>query len=620
VPIHATLPQLQNRTGSYKPIVRIYEFTAPLVATPGALLIDEEVDLAPFGLLAVTPRMSNMCWAIEKPDGNGGWVVTNKSTIGTPAVPLVGGLDPVAAGIPNDDPPGYGVVTDSWFSPMARPYAAGGDQFNEAFRLGNTAYNFVGQDCGRDVNGGPGSEVFADGGYHGVGRRRYRHRVVAFRDGTVYSPEDQAVIDALGYRIRMYADAPNYCVWEREVPVTGAEGSILINEALDLADFGMITDEQRLVFIMSMRRSGKTIRAHGSGYQQGEAFDPPAPPVRFEVFGVAPGTPWWNEQNQNEGFSSQSFRYGEGQTWVGKEGSGGIWAGSWVGPETGNCSESAQQLLRVLAWRSAPAPSSYENGSPGTHGLAELLGTWLRSTVAGAPGEVVVNGIVDGPLAATARGGGGVDLYAQAGDTLYDLLDLIEAGSGDSGVTVLSRGPDLTFLPATGYHYLYEAVMAVPALDRVVTPGNAGDNTTACIRLLLCPPHKLGGYPFLMGGERGINSLDFYPDSNPPGLGGDVPPGLHVMGGALMLGSTRIVHDTSITHYFGEGTGSGAAQQWETYEYPVPSQFKVVPLTWPAGSAVESSVSVTPAVAQGTPTYINVTVTLGVTYRLEFIR
>lgn len=611
-----------NVTGVYKPITRIYEFTAPLIATPGALLIDEEVDLGPFGLLAVTPRMANMCWAIEKPDGQGGWVVTNQSRVGTPAVPLPGGLDPVAAGVPNDDLPGYGVSIETWWSPMARPYATGGDQFDEAFRLASSASNFVGQNAGRDVTAGPGVEIFADAGVNGVGRRRYRLRVAVYRDGTVYTPGEQAAIDALGYRIRVYADAPDFCGWEREVPITGAEGSVLINEELDLSKFGMITDEMRFVFIMSMRRNGKTIRALGAGYQQGEEFDPPCPPVSFFVKGVAPGTPWWNAQNENQ-FGNGTLRYGEGTTEVGKLGfpNMSLWAGSWTGPETGNCSESAQQVLRVLAWRSAAIPSTYENGAPGTHGIAALMGSMLRATVAGIPGQVIVNGIVEGPLAATFRPGGGVDLYAQTGDTLYNVLDLIDAGSVDSKVMVMARGPNHTFdFVLATYLSLAEAPLTVPALDRVATPGNAGVATTACIRLLLCPPYKLGGYPFLVGAERGVNSLDLYQDEHLPAQGGQEPSGLHIKAGALMLGSSRIVHDTGITHYLGEATGTGVAQQWTTPEYPVPALFKVIPLTWPAGSAVETVVVVTPAASFGSLTYIDVTVTLGVLYRLEFIR
>jgi hypothetical protein len=608
--LHATEKYVQGRPGGYRKNVVIFEKAVPIPATPRAVLIDEEIDLAPYGLVATTARHMNLGFFIEKPDGNGGWIPTN-----APASWAVGdsGNSAPIDGVPAADPNGYAILVDYWSVPMAQPHFPGGDP--NALGPDQGASYRVGQDVGRDVLIGPG----AAGWFYTESDRMGRLRVRAYRGNEVYSPEEQATIDALGYRVRVYIEAIDLCVWEREVAIGNAPlGTVLMNEPIDLSRFGMITDEDRFVFVLEMRRNGRTIRAkNDNAYSVGEAFDPPAPPVGVNVFGVVDGTPWWNEQNQNNWMSSL-VRYGEAGG-AGRAGlAGEVCAGSWLGPATGDCSESVQQQLRAIIWRSGAALAEYEDGSPGVYARFDSTPFFvLRSTLAGAPGCYTIEGVYDGPLNVVDTGTG-LTLYAQATDTIGNLLALIVATGKFTVVSSLSgatAGAIMNLWPAP-------TASVVPVREPVPTPVDAWEGTTVRLRLLIAPPNRVWSYPFANGtgmGEQGVRQVIF--QVGEPAFPRFPMTGLHLRDGRMHYGELPVAMNNESPRVLSYGVGNGLPIPFEVYGR-LPSNVYVVPLSWPAGSAFTATVTIVPGDPPNNPSvpgYINVTATDGAAFRLDAV-
>lgn len=349
-----------KRSGAWQPMQKI-EFVADLkenASEPGTLLIDEEINLGPLGILVETFGTANLYFSIDKPDGNGGWLHTLRGDTGFPATP-----DP--------DPEGYEVDISYYPAPVARPKLAGGDPTlppRDTIRRGG--------DSGVDWwtgAGAPGWMPMNPDPSHRVTRMRLR----VARSATAYTPEEQATFNALGYRVRIGLHVPNMTMWEYEAPIDPA-GSYVLNQPVNLADYGLISDSARFVFLAEFKRNGKTIKNFlKREYTPGELLEPPTNPVTISTQGIFPGGDYRNDTNN----SSNGRWWGGGSGKYGINGSAGkrptegpdllpaFETGTWLQSSVGDCGENAKQLVQVVAFLNGARATEYYDGTLATADL-----------------------------------------------------------------------------------------------------------------------------------------------------------------------------------------------------------------------------------------------------------
>lgn len=497
MPLHATEPFVYNRAGSWKHAALIADVSALVVATPGAVLFDEEFNLGPWGCVAHTQRHILPTVSIQKPDGEGGWIATTGYLAGAP--PWITATDPV----------GY-EVEFSFTTIMATP---NGETVPPSVNGGTIE---VGSDTGGDVD-----SYYED--------RYSRIRLVAKRTSRIYTPEEQAVIDAYGYRARITLLTSDLVLWEREFPIEVASSSqFLLNETVDLAEFGLTAGIDRALVVAEFRRNGRTIRTRLSReYQIGEAFDHPAPPVHFDIRNVSPYLPPWN--NQNGGGDVLRTYYGNNQPLDGVTSEVGacFQAGVLHNEEFGDCGEAIMQHLQITAWRSGDLPTEYWDGT--RTGVVSLD---LSSVTVGLEGTVFCSAL-DTQVSVTFVGDGNAPQYngtTYGGGTWSELdpgggvIVHFTPGSSTMATALATLLPETTYepysglfcpgfsqtkvrlagsIPGTAFSYVLVAgdafgpvtinggsLVAVP-----VVPASF-EGCTVRVRLLAAPQHRSGEYPF----------------------------------------------------------------------------------------------------------------------------
>jgi hypothetical protein len=496
--------------GGWQPMLPIFDMAVPIPATPDAVLFDEMVQTGPWGLMASTYKNFNLMWFIEKPDGNGGWAVTSSPWLDkgnsyfAPGGTLVPATFP--AFVPAPDPEGYEVAFDYL---QDTPQMVGGD----TPILNNTATR--GQDLGRDSSQSIGEEAHLT-----------RFRVRAVRTGRVYTPEEQATIDALGYRFRMVLYGHNYVAWEKEVPVVATPWTLLMEERIKLSDFGLTSaDHGRFRFIGEMRRNGRTIRPYLTReYRAGEVLDPPTYPVRVFTCASFAGSKWYNWSN-NAPWGSEFYGRDNGDV-TGLRGNvdpqSGIDRGVVLGNKLGQCGEACIDDMTIAAWRDDGAlVPVYTDGTLRTRAALVFNLAWkfgnvaiaLRSTVVGADGVVPVQVSViasPGVVSVTAIPGGGVNIQIPYDwdltyntpnlPTVAQLAALINAVSADSKVEVIGfQRPDELVAPSD-----LNLTTALGGMELIPWDGfDAAAGCTFRIRLLVAPLNRAYLYPFTELGELG---------------------------------------------------------------------------------------------------------------------
>lgn len=566
-----------RRTGGWQPMTVIFDQAAVIPATPGAILIDEEVDLGPWGLIATTYRHGNFGYIIEKPDGSGGWVPTNRFGAND-AWDFETGQSGRAPGIPADDLEGYEVDVAIWPSPMKLPKLPGGDLplVDPVQYAGVGVTATVGADPGRDWNIGRGSR----GGVSFSPQpedRLSRVRLIARRSDRIYTPAEQAAINPLGYRVRLVLDAVNLVVWEKEVPIPAAQNTEFMHEIIHLSDFGLISDHDRFRFVAEVRRNGKTTRRFHNGtdddvrrrkaeYVTGEEMDPPTYPIAVVTRPQFVNNPLWNTQN-----SSQS---------------GMVLRGGWrYGPSLGQCSESVRNKVHVVAWRLGyDLDTQYLDGSltsvnidltaidPLMNGVLLARSGVSRSLAVvftpGVPPDVfnpVSLGMDPTPVGVSALSNMGYSEPYESGirvtfrpgvATLQNVFDAINTYAAKFG------GPITTGVlnaPAYVLNQTAEFTTAPAYVDpvKVPVPAGSGDNCTLRVRLLMVPPNRVWDWPFV-GVEgandyglaqmllRPVGDYNSLPSFPPDGTHGS-PPGLWNKRGDLAWGSSTMLGIESFT-------------------------------------------------------------------------
>jgi hypothetical protein len=571
MPRHASEPYVENRYGGWKHMTVIGEFTASLsgafAATPGSVLIDEEIQLGPWGHIATTYRQINLGWVIEK-FVSGSWVATNAPEDWAPLTSGSGGVTP------DPDPESYQVIVVNSVSPMKAPKYPGGDPWQN-IPSGTYSYGFGrGQEWGRDLwtmnDGGvlsrPGLRLDPQ-----PEDRISRLRVMARRADVAYDAGQQATIDALNYRVKIVAYAVNQVVWEKEVPLVEATGSLLMNEYIDFGDYGLVSDQERFVFIAELRRNGKTIRGYlPREYTTGEEFDPPAWPVRIATRPETDNTPWWNDQNGGQYWIS-AHRYGDPNVtvpWPDYAISDGVWLGDGIG----YCSESTKDHLRVLAYRFGNIPATYKDGTMAVASVDLGAGDIINATISGALGEVSINFRQWFNPGAQATYNSNVDpqgalggcfIYHQTGvTTLQEVFDAIALL--DPNITKVVTGT-LTN-PTNVTTWADQEFRLAGGLVAVATPSGSGDNTTLRMRLLVQPPNRMYEYPFLNLSNNDLGQSQFR--LRPLYTGSshfNVPDGIWAGGpGGLNWGTNQII----------QSVGS-----WPSNVYPDPPRTTTIPGT-----------------------------------------
>jgi hypothetical protein len=341
-----------------------------------------------------------------------------------------------------------------------------------------------------------------------------RLRVWFRRTARTYTAEEQATIDRLGYRLHVLVQAKDFCVWEKEVPIAGDHGDYLMQEDLDVSDFGLTGDMDNHVWVAEFRRNGQTIRSFiQREYRDGEQFDPPTLPVGIMIVPKPPLAPWWGATDSEKLW--QPERYGRSAFPPGfvpddfpadEEFVDGVWIGNHggycIGPNV------QQTTVRVRRW-GAPR-ETYVDGSgyvPGTLDLSTvgtggMLGT-LR-TKQGWVSGLSVRFLADAPGGVTAEpvdGGKAVVVHFQPGvSTLHEVWSVIDAlppyvalrtGALASPGYVLQAGDAVQ----AGYGWTLNGHFPV-----VPVPAGSTDHCTLRLRLLAAPPDLANRqYPWISG-------------------------------------------------------------------------------------------------------------------------
>jgi hypothetical protein len=617
---------LNRRIGSYQRMVTVVDVAAVIPATPGVIIIDEEVNLAVWGLVATTNREGNFGIIIEKPDG-GGWVATNEEGIYFNPQDLLVTL-PSLPGQPSPDPNGYEIETSIIPSPMKLSKLPGGPPV--------PLYKYTlerGQDPGRDwyVDSGAHPAFWTSDHLPKEPRaedRLTRVRIVIKRSPRVYSSEEQTVIDSYGYRARAVLEIRNQVVWEKEVPIPASGNSMIMDEALDLAEFGLLSDHDRFRFVAEMRRDGKTIRSYlPSDYVVGEELDPPGPTVVWVPRPIFKNTPWWNTQNAGSAYAlNKGYEFNRGLA---------------------HCSESTRQSIRVVAWRLEPMATTYYDGTPGEavmdlSTLNPAMGAEI--VVLGGPEpqtwNVKFDSSLESPVAHVALGrlvyarvtpdAGGITVQCHPTlTTLQDVFDVINTPEQQNterffiphifARTLLTPNYVLTGADLTREFSLVAQATPIPV------PGGAETGCTFRVRLLIPAPNKIGEWPFIetegtddLGAAqlllRSITPTARYPlgrNIDDSTYGG--PVGLFFSDARLRVGDQSVAYTGDAPFVSEEVTGTGFPQTFPhgreaVLAVPVvPSRIRVIPTKWPGGSACDFSYS-------ADNTYVTVTMTAGVSY------
>jgi hypothetical protein len=475
----------------------IYEKIAPIPATPGVDLIDDELSLGPYARFADTSHLL-ISWAIERPDGRGGWVATEGGPNYLPVWDL-----------PTQGPEGYQLEMNYLRGPKDAPFAAGPKPTIDA---GGTSLVFgVGTDTGSDVNGPSFDGPINDGIAHAESRLRIWFR----RTARVYSAAEQAAIGALGYRLHVLVQARSFAVWEKEVAIAGNHGDYLMEEEVDLTQWGLTGGMEDHVWVAEFRRDGQTIRSFlQREYRDGEQFDPPTLPVGIMIVPKPPLAPWWGATDSEKLW--QPERYGRsafpaGFTPDGPPASNEFVDGVWIGSHGGYCNTPnvQQTVIRIRRW-GAPR-TSYVDGSgylPGTLDLSTVGTGGMRGTLRTKPGWVAGFTVrfsadsLGGVTAESLDGGLAVAVHFQPGvSTLREVWTAIEglpphnalrAGAlGEPGYVLQAGDADLV-----GYGWTLNG-----RFPEVPVPAGSTERCTLRLRLLAAP-RELSNvqYPWLAGG------------------------------------------------------------------------------------------------------------------------
>jgi hypothetical protein len=480
----------------YREITTVYEKIVPIPAAPGVDLIDDELSLGAYARFADTAHLL-ASYAIERPDGNGGWVATD----GGPNYDQVWDL-------PAQGTEGYEVELNFLRGPGDRPFAVGP---RPTIDEGGSSLIFaVGTETGGDVNG-----PSFDGGNGGISHGESRLRVWFRRSARVYSPEEQAAIDALGYRLHVLVQVQNFCVWEKEVPIVGAHGDYLMEEDVDLAEFGLVGGMSNHVWVAEFRRNGRTIRSFlQREYRDGERFDPPTLPVGIMIVPKNPLAPWSGATDSEKLWRPE--RYGR-SAWppgfipddypADEEFVDGIWIGSHGG--YCNTPNVQQTVIRIRRWGAPRA--SYVDGSGYVPGALDLstVGTGgmqgiLRTKQGWVSGAVVhfVGDSASGVAAELASGGMVLVVHFQPGlSTLRQAWDAIDALPLHAAVrTGALANPDYVLQAGdtdpSGYGWSLNG-----SFPEVPVPAGSTDGCSLRLRLLAAPGELSNRqYPWIDGG------------------------------------------------------------------------------------------------------------------------
>ena len=614
MPRHATEPYVQKHAANWQPMTTIFDMAVAVPAAADAVIIDEEINVAVFGLCATTYRHANVTFMIEKPDGLGGWVATSYSGTSEPGFYDYGtGTTYNIPGVPTDDPEGYETIFGIIPSPMKLPkHPAPLTPVLSGWTLSR------GQETGQDWNTEKG----------GLGGLRFdvqpedrisRVRLMVRRSPRVYDAGEQATIDALGYRVRVVVGVPNLVLWEKEVAIpVGGIGATFLDEEVLLPDYGLISDHDRFRFVAEVRRNGKTIRRYlPDEYVVGESFDVPCQNVAVVFRPTVLGTPWWNFQNTSEGGHQLN--------------SGWIYSGS-----LGQCSESVRQRLRVMAWRWGTDPTTYYDGTLAetVYNLSDLDAAMGASTLYGrtgyAPqpfwGPASMPAIIKFTPTTTQRWNGtiyadtyadatatGIQIFFKSGtSTLADVFAAIDAvNDGNTGLresTCMVRTGTLS-TPAYVFNQSAEftAQIDMSPASPVAVPAGSFDNCTLVVRLLEVPLNRMWEYPFVAienGNDSGLAQVMLRTIQGPnirfPLGTGNGAVGLWNFSGKLVFGLDRVptwadlkdapelmlmappqAANNYAVHYNGDGTIN--YEEWHDTTWPTPQLMRRVDFTYASG-------------------------------------
>lgn len=637
MPRHATDELVRKQFGSWQKMVVVFDKSVVIPATPNAILFDEEVNLGPWGGVATTYRIGNFGYLIEKPDGQGGW---------TPTIHPDGGVLPVVPG----DPAGYEAGAEIICSPMPRPKHpsfSGSEPLAATFgtRGANMGMDWILRDGMRfDTTNPPQEEDEIS-----------RVRIQATRSSRVYSPAEQAAIDALGYRLRVVLHLINTVAWEVETAIPDTADEIFIEEELDLADFGLVSSLERMRFVAEVRRDGRTVKTLlGREYVPGEALDHPSYPIRVATIGVMPGNDWRNDNNGVNAWIFYDSLYGRNFVspgLSGRDNNGDINSGTHLGPPLGYCPESAKQLVKVVAWRSPNGlDPTYFDGS-----LSEAVID--LTTVDAGMGATFFGQSLDGadariefvPATVLERNANNAYLYPDGVDTVLELVPLDYPTGGliaryiPGAVTLQTVFNAITDHWTNRGGYIRPGVLTSPAYvlsqtsPFTVSTGGAivpqtaptvpseATGATLRIRLLVAPPNRLGMHPFDTKNTSDNPRQVLLQTIEEPRSVDATPMGLWWHNGyrgrkpytenrlKLYRDSVAFLYDIPAFSAEIVGTGEQQAFPHGTFTQGNPPynaiRHRVIPVKWPAGTAVDFTTSYD-------ADNVYVTMTLGVTYLL----
>jgi hypothetical protein len=322
------------RQGSPR-LVEVFNLTAPLHSTnPSFTLFDKWVDLAEYGI-AASSDLLHLNARIEKQNELGEWVPCHFPG-------GAGWADLPDELIPVDDPVGYpvkfGFLSNDFDTPVDTLVANGvlADLVDAPW-------------MGTDVrtNGNLGNSLQA---------RWPRLRCVAWADCS----DDGA--DYLGYRVHLWAYAPDLSVFSEEVEIPTAEtGLPFYLRELSLPDLGLTTTPTDLLVTMSLRRNGALIRkalVRPAIREMGSTqYDPPAPPIKLWASEQAPLTEWWHPQNAGNRLGPYLPQYGEIFGYGPADAV--VWAGSYRAANFAECPEQVGGRVSLAAWRSGALLTEY---------------------------------------------------------------------------------------------------------------------------------------------------------------------------------------------------------------------------------------------------------------------
>jgi hypothetical protein len=193
-------------------------------------------------------------------------------------------------------------------------------------------------------------------GDHGPANRCRFVRLYAARTPEPWTPEHAAL--AATYKVHFVITGPRNVVKEWTYPIPAAQGAEIVNQVIDLRDYGVGSYEPDLCLTVEFRRNGKLIRQPGAWAPfAGETYDPPTYPVQFQMRGIVPGDEYEWEENNSNVFSVFS-RYGEDRDSLRRDLSGD----AWILQQFAMCTSSSRSLVRLRAWRQQDAFNLPEEG------------------------------------------------------------------------------------------------------------------------------------------------------------------------------------------------------------------------------------------------------------------